>query len=247
MKKVLLSLLISSISLSGLTVIQPALTHATPLSTVPILTVTASSTGQVSVRQQLETKAKSSWPWYVSRAAGLVAVGLLVLLTLSGIGQITGLTYHLVEPLAAWSIHRALAIALGVSILVHVFSLLFDKYVHFGILQLLVPFLSHYTPVTIWGRHVGSLYIALGVFAFYTAALIIITSLFIMDKKPVLWRTLHYASYLLVVLVFLHGLYLGTDIKYGALRVIWWTSGGIILLGIVSRLRRAKTLKHKQT
>lgn len=246
MKKILLHILISLIGLTGLAVIQPTLVVAAPLPSTSITPSSTATTGQVSIRQELEINAKSSWPWYVSRAAGLVAAGLLVLLMLSGIGQITGITYRIIEPLAAWSLHRALGIALGISILIHGSVLLFNTYTPFTIAQLLVPFLSRYTPVTIWGQHVGSLYVALGILAFYAAALIIITSLFIKDKKPVLWRTLHYTSYLLVVLVFVHGLYLGTDIKSGILRDVWWFSGVIMIIGIVSRLRRSRTLKRKQ-
>jgi len=48
--------------------------------------------------------------------------GLLILLMLSGIGQVTGLTYKIVEPVKAWVIHKALALALCGAIVVHVVS-----------------------------------------------------------------------------------------------------------------------------
>jgi predicted ferric reductase len=223
----------------------PTLFAGIPLATaVAAPMVSATTTQQPSAFHELVTKAKLSWPWYVTRASGMVAAGLLVLLIISGIGQVTGFTYRLMEPLAAWSVHRALGIALGATILIHGSALLFDKYTPFTILQVLVPFASHYTPVTIWRLHLGSLYVALGILAFYAAAIIICSSLFWMNKKPVAWRLLHYTSYLLVFLVFLHGLFLGTDIKHGVFRILWWLSGLVILVGVISRLRRVRTIKE---
>src|SRR5665213_1214029 len=178
--------------------------------------------------KQAVTETKVAWPWYVTRASGLVAAFLLVLLIFFGIGLITGYTYKLMEPVSAWAVHRALGIALGVSILIHVSVLLFDKYTPFALLQVLVPFASGYKPVIIWGIHLGSLYVAFGVLAFYAAAIVIISSLVWVDKKPAVWRLLHYTGYLLALLVFLHGLYLGTDLKQGVFRALW-LFGGIVI------------------
>jgi DMSO/TMAO reductase YedYZ heme-binding membrane subunit len=193
---------------------------------------------------ELSIKAQSSWPWYVTRASGLTAAALLILLMLSGIGQLTGFSYRFMEPLVSWSLHRALAIALGASIFVHGGVLLFDRYTPFNLLQLLFPFASHYKPATIFGAHLGSLYVTYGIIASYIAAILIFTSLFLMNKKQAIWRLLHYLSYVLVVLVFLHGLYLGTDIAHGATRVVWWIGGILICIGVLSRLRRAWTLNQ---
>ena len=43
-------------------------------------------------------RVSASWPWYIIRGAGFVAAGLLILLMLSGIGQVTGITYRFIEP-----------------------------------------------------------------------------------------------------------------------------------------------------
>lgn len=184
---------------------------------------------------------QSSWPWYLTRSAGLVAALLLVILILLGIGQITGHTYRFMEPLTAWKVHRAVAIAFGFSVVIHVFSLLFDKFEPYNIWQLLVPFDSKYQTVVLFGHHLGSFYTALGILAFYASVVIILSSLLWMQRKPKTWRLLHYTGYLLVCLVFIHGLFLGTDLLHGTLRVLWIGSGIIILIGIIFRLRRART------
>ena len=128
-------------------------------------------------------KFKASWPWYVARASGMVAAGALVLLMISGIGQITGYTFRLFEPLTAWATHRALGLVFAIGVIVHMASLLFDKFVPFSIINLLVPWTSNFKPVTILGFHFGSLYVALGVLAFYAIAAITITSLIWIDKN----------------------------------------------------------------
>lgn len=191
-----------------------------------------------SVTQRLETRAKQSWPWYITRAAGFVAAISLVLLMLSGIGFITGKTFRLLEPLTAWATHKAVGYVFGVSVVVHVVALLFDKYTPFTIAEVLLPFVSHYQEATIAGYHVGSLAVALGVFALYFMLAIIISSILWIDKKPHTWKLFHFLAYLTMIFVFFHALYLGTDLIHGALRIIWVIFGLAVGVAIVYRLRR---------
>lgn len=195
-----------------------------------------------SVAQKLGSRAKTSWPWYVARGSGLVAAGCLVVLLLSGIGQISGYTFRLLDPITAWASHRALGIAFGVAVLIHMFSLLFDHFVPFNVWQILVPWLSDYKPVTIWGMHLGSLYVALGVLSFYLIALVVITSLLWVEKKPALWKLVHLMSYVIMLFVFVHALYIGTDTGDGLARALWIFAGVVIAVACVHRLWRAKTI-----
>lgn len=191
-----------------------------------------------SVSQQLEMRAGSSWTWYVTRAAGFVAAISLVLLMLSGIGFITGATFRFLEPLTAWATHKAIAYVFGVSVVVHGVALLFDKYVPFTLAQVLVPFVSQYRDVTIAGYHFGSLYVALGIFALYFMLAIILTSILWIDKKPHTWKLFHFLSYLTMIFVFFHALYLGTDLTHGILRALWIVLGICVAIAIMYRLRR---------
>jgi sulfoxide reductase heme-binding subunit YedZ len=241
MKKICLHLaVIVSLFVVPLLLVHEASAIALP-SNIRAVT-TAASTSHITITE-LSTKAKLSWPYYVTRASGLTAAFLLLLLILSGIGQVTGLTYRFIEPLIAWSFHRALAISLGVCILIHGGSLLFDRFVAFSVRQVLIPFAYRGDQVVIHGIHLGSLYVAFGIIAFYIAAILIVSSLLWSNKKPRLWRILHYLSYILVILVFLHALFLGIDIAHGTLHTIWWVGGIIIGIGILSRLRRVGTIK----
>jgi predicted ferric reductase len=191
--------------------------------------------------EKVTQRAKSSWPWYVTRGSGIVAALALIILMLSGIGQVTGYTFRFLEPLTAWASHKALGLTFGIAVLIHMLSLLFDRFVSFSILQIFVPWLSSYHPVTIAGFHLGSFYLALGVLAFYAVALITITSFLWVDKKPYTWKLFHLLSYIVILLVFVHALYLGTDLAHGWMRWLWILLGVGIAAATVHRLWRAKT------
>jgi hypothetical protein len=198
------------------------------------------------VSTAITQRVSASWPWYVIRAAGFVAAGLLVLLMLSGIGQVTGLTYRFVEPIKAWAIHKALAFALCISIAVHIGFLLIDHYLPFNIFQILIPFLSHYNNGTsIGGMALGTVAVAMGIFALYGVVLLVLSSLGWIDTKTKRWRKLHYTSYAVAGLVFLHAAYTGSDLKYGTFRAAWMALGLLVAAGIISRVWRAGTVKKQ--
>lgn len=216
----------------------------------PIYAQTGDSSGNVvvqtipgpTVAEKITSRTKLSWPWYVTRASGLVAAVSLVVLMLSGIGQVTGHTFRFLDPLTAWASHRALGIAFGVSVLIHMFSLLFDHFIHFNLLQLFIPWLSDYKTVVVFGLQLGSLYVALGVLAFYGVLVVIVSSLLWVEKKPYLWKFIHLISYIVIFFVFIHGLYLGTDLLHGIFRWLWIFLGIVVAISALVRLWRAKTI-----
>ena len=195
-----------------------------------------------SVKSNLISRAKTAWPWYLTRASGIVAAILLFFLLVSGVGLITGYTFKFLEPLNAWATHRAMGLAFFVAVIIHGGSLLFDTYIKFNIAQVLLPFLSNYRKATVFNQHVGSLWVALGVIAFYLILAIVISSLVWINKKPHQWKSLHFLAYLAVIFVFIHALYLGTDFAHGILRTLWIISGVVIFLLVLYRLSRAKSL-----
>ncbi len=194
-----------------------------------------------SVTDKVIEQAKHSWPWYVARGSGFIAAISLVILMLSGIGQITGQTYRFLEPLTAWASHRALGIVFMVSIVLHMFVFLFDKFIAFSFLDILIPWFSDFKPVAIFGINLGSFYLALGVISFYLSLLIVATSLLIVNKKPKLWKLTHLLSYIVILFVFFHALQLGTDMTNGVIKAVWIILGNIISIAIIFRAWRAYT------
>ena len=214
------------------------------LNTITILHPIAASSAVNIITQRVA----SSWPWYIIRASGFIAAGILILLMLSGIGQVTGLTYRFVEPITAWSIHKALAFALCISIAIHAGTLLLDHYLPFSLTQILIPFVSKYNNGTkLLGVPLGSLAVALGILAMYGIIIIVLSSLGWINSKRGTWKKLHLLSYAVAFFVFLHALYIGTDLKYGTFRTAWIILGFIVLLGVISRLWRAWTTKEITT
>lgn len=203
--------------------------------------IVASSAAQIALH-----RVGASWEWYVIRGAGFTAAGLLILLMLSGIGQVTGLTYRFFEPVKAWLIHKALAIALCIAIFIHVLFLLFDHFVPFSLTQVLIPFVSHYTNGTKFlGLSFGSLAVTFGILAAYGVVIIVLSSLGWIDSHKKAWRWLHYLSYFVMLFVFLHAVSVGSDLKYGTFRTIWIGLILLVALAVISRLLRTGTLKHR--
>ena len=175
----------------------------------------------------------TTWPWYIVRGAGFIAAFLIFALMISGIGLVTGHIFRIFEPAVAWAVHRALAIALCVSIAVHVLFLLIDHKVSFSLPQLFIPFISSF----------HNLSVGLGIIAMYGVAIVVASSLGWIDTKKKVWKNLHFTSYLVLVLVFLHALLTGSDLAYGTFRTVWLSFGAIMALAILIRLWRAGTLK----
>lgn len=203
--------------------------------------VLASSTVQIAAQ-----RVGAEWKWYIVRAAGFTAAGLLILLMLSGIGQVTGLTYRFLEPIKAWAVHKALAIALCVAIVIHVLFIWLDTFVPFSLAQVLVPFLSHYSNnAPLFGLNISSIAVALGILAAYGVAVIVTSSLLWIDTNKAAKRRLHYLSYAVILFVFVHALGVGSDLRYGTFREAWILLGLIVAVAIVSRLWRVGTMRRR--
>jgi hypothetical protein len=175
----------------------------------------------------------SSLPWYLVRAFGLISVVLLVILIIFGIGMITGFTFRFWEPVKAWAIHKAIAIAFIFSLAGHIFFLLFDSFQRYTLKMIFIPF-------------AGSIWLTFGILGMYLLIIITISSLIIIDTKKYLWKIIHLSSYLAIIFVFFHALNMGTDLKHGWLRISWIIIGFIIAIGIIMRLWRAGTIKNEK-
>jgi|GEM_PF-3355211 len=196
---------------------------------------TEDQTRQVVVPQQTETTTTTAtpgisqvfpWAWIVTRAAGLASYILLGLLTITGIMQSTGVFYRFAQPATAWSIHRAIASSLLVSIVVHVLSLLFDTFIHLHIQDILIPFVSSYRPVMV----------ALGIFGFYMMLLVLWTSLYNMTSHPRFWRIIHYLGFPMFLMIFLHGILIGTDVPNTWIRILYWGMGAMVMTASLYRV-----------
>jgi methionine sulfoxide reductase heme-binding subunit len=152
--------------------------------------------------------------WYVARAAGLVAFGLLTLSVWLGLAMSTRLLGPARQKLLfGW--HQTLAWT-GLSMLaLHAGALLFDPTLHFRVASVLVPFASPWRPGAV----------AAGVVAGWLT--LMLAASFRLRKwiGQKGWRRLHYASFAAFVLALGHALASGTDLKGG---------GGPILVALAA-------------
>jgi methionine sulfoxide reductase heme-binding subunit len=138
--------------------------------------------------------------WYVARAAGLVAFGLLTLSVWLGLAMSTRLATRLQKRLFGW--HRTLAWT-GLSMLgLHAGALLLDPTLHFGLPSVLVPFASTWRPGAV----------AAGIVAGWLTLMLAASFRLRRWIGQKGWRRLHYASFVAFVLALGHALTAGTDL-----------------------------------
>ena len=144
-----------------------------------------------------------TFPWYVARAAGLVSWAQLAAATLWGLALSTRALGD--RPRANWllDVHRWLGGTALAFTGVHVVALLADQYVHFSVVEILVPFTSSWQPVAV----------AWGVVAAYLLLAVEVTSLARNRLSKRAWRRVHTASFVLFVFATIHGLTAGTDTR----------------------------------
>ena len=149
------------------------------------------------------------FPWYVARSAGLVAWALMAASVLWGLALSTKILGPKVRPNWILDLHRWLG---GLALTftgIHVVSLLFDTYVHFGPVSVLVPFATDWHPAAV----------AWGIVSCYMLLAVELTSLLRSRLPKSLWRRTHVLSFGLFVTSTVHGLTAGTDTGPLMLRV----------------------------
>ena len=148
--------------------------------------------------------------WYVARATGLVAWGLLTASVLWGIALSTRALGP--RPTAPWllDLHRYLG---GLAVLFvggHLVAILADSFEHFTVADLVVPMASEWRPGAVaWG--VVSLYLLLAVE---------VTSLLVRHVPRATWRAIHLSSYALFATSTVHLLLSGTDVSNLLVRLV---------------------------
>jgi predicted ferric reductase len=165
--------------------------------------------------------------WYAARANGLVAWALLAASVLWGLALSTKVGAGK-RPRPAWmlDLHRFLGAAGLVFTGIHVISILLDSYVHFGLVEVLVPLTGNWHPVAV----------AWGIAALYLFVAVEITSLLRGRISKRAWRLTHFLSFPLFALATTHALSAGTD---RAVPVVRWGILGITALAAVLTVLRA--------
>ncbi len=150
--------------------------------------------------------------WYLNRATGLVSLLLMTLTIVLGVLVQRQVRLPGLPRFGAVGLHRNVSLVSAVLLVVHVVSAVVDGYVSIGWLDTVVPFVAGYE----------SFWVGLGTLAVDLTALVVVTSL-LRGRLPVrVWRGVHWTSYALWPLAFVHGLGAGTDLGSG-----WLLAGAV--------------------
>ncbi len=170
--------------------------------------------------------ASSALTWYLARASGVVAFVLLTLVVLVGVG-LAGKVRLTWPRFAVVDVHRFGSILVGVFIAVHAATLALDTYLPFSVVQLVVPFASHYRPLPT----------ALGIVAMELLVAVAITNLLRTRLPYRAWRRAHYLTLLVWLAATVHGLTVGSDRGSAWLDAIYFSSIVAVLTALIVRVR----------
>jgi len=170
----------------------------------------------------------SLW-WYVARAGGLVSWGLLAAAVIWGLALRSRILGSRPRPAWLLDLHRYLAGVAVIFVGVHVGAILLDGYVHFDLVQVLIPFTSTW--------HAGA--VAWGIVAGYLLLAVELTSLARARLSRTLWRRVHYLSFPLFVFATIHALTAGTDRGTSAFQLGVWSVCALVAVLTALRARPA--------
>ncbi|MCX6762163.1 MAG: ferric reductase-like transmembrane domain-containing protein [Candidatus Moranbacteria bacterium] len=178
------------------------------------------------------------WDWYIVRASALTGFLLLYISVFAGtVSCLPGIRKYFLR-FGSLSFHCWISLQALIFAAIHGFSLLFHKFIPFGLADIFIPFHSDYEPFLV----------ALGTVSLYLIIILITTSYARKYISQKLWRTIHFLNIALYFFSIIHALYLGTDLKSGLLREIFiWANGILILLLIYNIINRIRLrVKNRQ-
>lgn len=181
---------------------------------------------------QTSSSNETPWAWYASRASGLVGFTLLYLSILLGLTIRVGFLRKFFAPLYAMQGHCWIAFQATLFALIHGVLLMFDKFIHFRLLDVFVPFATQYK----------SALVALGIIGFYLMVILTASSYVRKYISAKLWRALHFLNIFLYGAVIVHAYLLGTDMQSIIVRNIFVVANiFLILLMLINMFVRIKT------
>lgn len=170
--------------------------------------------------------------WYLSRGAGLAAYLLLWLSVCTGLLQSLGLLKGVASPLANIDIHGFTAAAGLHAAVFHAVVLLWDRYIAFSPVHILIPFAPGFRP----------LLVGMGSLALYGLLAVIASTHLRARLTPRLWRAIHLSSLAALALAMAHGIILGTDTGHPAVSFMYRFTG--IVAGALVLLRLHKGVRN---
>jgi methionine sulfoxide reductase heme-binding subunit len=164
--------------------------------------------------------------WYTGRGSGTMALILLTVVMVLGIVGRSGRPLPGLPRFTVADVHRnASLIALGL-VMVHVIVLFLDPIAQLRLYDLIIPFDYVYRPF--WA--------GLGVIGMELMVVVVTTSLVRRRIGPGIWRLVHWLSYAVWPIAWLHSWFTGTDADTIWFRLIAVASAAAVLFAVGWRL-----------
>jgi predicted ferric reductase len=176
---------------------------------------------------------EESYFWYLTRSSALVGFFLLWISIFLGLAVRTPILNKIIKPIYSVRTHCWISLQALIFTAIHGLSLLGDKYVNFSPGNIFIPFY----PQT--GGNVDMSFLALGIIGFYIMIILVVTSYFRNNLSHLFWRGVHFLNIGLFVIIFIHALYLGTDMKNDIVRFAFiYANAFLAILFIINLLTR---------
>jgi sulfoxide reductase heme-binding subunit YedZ len=163
--------------------------------------------------------------WIVLRAAGIGAYLMLFASVAWGLVGTTSVVGKRVAKPSAIAIHQFIATVAVLLLGVHIGGLLVDRFMPFGILDVLIPMHGSFKPVAV----------TFGIVAMYAAVVVLVSSWL---RKPLgtkWWRRLHLLAVPAFGMSMVHGAFAGTDTVRPWMWWIYVATGGLTLFLVLTR------------
>jgi methionine sulfoxide reductase heme-binding subunit len=149
--------------------------------------------------------------WFITRAAGITAYLLLWLSTAWGLAVSTRVLDGRLHGSYTYDFHQFISLLSIAFVALHIIVLLFDQYLPFSIIQVLLPFTSQYRP----------LWVGVGIISLWIVLLVTVT-FYIRDRiGSSAFRKIHVLSLLGFFGAAAHGLFSGTDSPLLAIQAMY--------------------------
>jgi len=176
--------------------------------------------------------------WYLSRGTAIMGYLLMWFSMVWGLLITSKLSKIWPGPQAANDFHKFISL-LGMGLGgMHAFLLLGDRYMNLSLTQILIPFsIGIYRPV----------WVGIGQVALYLTGIVIASFYLRKAFGYKTWRAIHFLTFLMFLLILIHGIASGTDTSTQWMTGIYWFTGGSILFLIFYRVFSAMDTLKKTT
>lgn len=139
--------------------------------------------------------------WIASRSAGLISWTMLSLSIVWGLQLSTKTMKKAIKRPWLLGTHQTLGGLATVFLLMHIVTLLFDKFTNFDLIDIIIPFSSSWHPV----------WVAWGIVGSWMLIAVELTSLIKKHLSKKVWHTIHMLSFVLWIVGTIHGFLSGPD------------------------------------